>query len=1718
MSGYWLNWWYWSAYHSGEDHVDIDLRSAIPDLQNITNIFQIGLTEQENDAEDGSYYGNVCPDKKSPTLIVTAWLKILSKPRNVQATKGTYCNKVVITWEKVFGATYYNIYRNNKKIKSNISGTSYTDSEASATGQTYTVVACNPVANSHPSDGVTGYTKKKITTPTGVSATKGEYCDKVKITWNSVSGARYYTVYKGSSVLKSNITSQSYDDYSATTSPQTYYVTATGECNESPKSQGVQGYKRSPLPAPRNFQASKTNCQDVYLTWDKVANATSYNVYKEGYSVPYGTNIQRNYYIDKHASFESKVYYVTAVGTCGESSKSNTDKGYRKRVTLESPWNVTASQGTYCDKVHITWDKVDNAVSYTVYRGSSKLKSGITGTSYNDNTASTSPQTYQVTAISECNTESAKSNGATGYKKKTTIQSPGNVTASQGTYCDKVHITWDKVDGAVSYTVYRNSSKLKSGITGTSYNDNTASTSPQTYQVTAISECNTESAKSKEVSGYLCQTSTPTAAFTANTTIGTTPLTVSFTDNSTGSPTSWSWDFGDGSTSTKQNPTHTYQKAGKYTVKLTVTNDQGSDTKTKTDYITVNGNLPVADFSASPTSGKVPLTVAFTDNSTGNPTSWSWDFGDGSSSTEQNPSHTYSKAGSYTVKLTATNDQGSDTKTKTDYITVNGNLPVADFTANTTTGTAPLTISFTDNSTGNPSSWSWDFGDGGTSTVQNPSHTYQKAGKYTVKLTVTNDQGSNTETKTDYITVYEVTTGTFTDPRDGKTYKTVKIGTQTWMAENLAYLPSVSPGSIGSETEPYYPYYYVYGYFGTSVSEAKATDNYTTYGVLYNWPAAKAACPSGWHLPTDEEWKTLEMYLGMSQSQADAGGWRGTDEGKKMKSTSGWYNGGNGTDEVGFSALPGGDREIDGDFWDLGYFGYWWSATAGGDSTFARFRILSYGSMGLAYDGDGVGSYSIAKDHGFSIRCVRDNTTSAPVAAFSANTTTGTAPLTVSFTDNSTGNPTSWSWDFGDGTKDTVQNPVHIYQKAGSYTVSLIVGNQNGRDTLTRPNYIQVQEGIQMHFTPAWSGNPYQPMTIIVKSAGIYGVSLKENDEIGVFAKIQNKEVCVGSTRVKTPITNNNPLSITVSADDPTTSAIDGYNNGGKIYFKLWDETNQTLLQNVSVVYSTSFDKVFTTLGTAIVNLSGYAHFQTVWTGNPYQPMNILVDTVEMNNDTLKQGDEVGVFDVNSSGSKICVGAAIVSSPISRKKPLSVIVSNDDPGTTPTDGFIKDHKIIYKIWKAKKQKEVSNFSAKYSPAFDAVFNPLGTAIASLTQIITDDLTQKIGLITGWNMISLYVTPDSLGMLKVLNPLVSSGSLIKAIDEKGGFVQNIPGVGWMNTIGDMANTEGYYIKVSKNDTLQATGLPVNLPFTIPLQTGWNMMGYPVQSGQDAMAALKKLTDSSQLVKVINEAGGFIQNIPGVGWMNTIGNFEPGEGYYVKVNHNTQITFNKPAKEAFVPAPGNAAYAMPVPRYFNKVFKGNPYYPMNIVVTGIDLKGLPIHAGDEVAAFDKDICVGVGVVPKDTYLPVNIVASLDDPSTEQTDGYVPGDEITLRYMSPELGSPVTVTSTTLSGVSVFTPLETRVCGIAASAKSVESHLKNTQNAFRVYPNPAKTRITVTGVDKAQVQVFDIYGKCIYTATPDTYKLIIDLQAYPPGTYTLRIIKEDKLTYKKFVVLNH
>ncbi len=154
--------------------------------------------------------------------------------------------------------------------------------------------------------------------------------------------------------------------------------------------------------------------------------------------------------------------------------------------------------------------------------------------------------------------------------------------------------------------------------------------------------------------------------------------------------------------------------------------------------------VPVAAFNYSPSSGPYPLKVSFTDKSTNSPTEWSWDFGDGKTSAKQNPENTYDSPGTYTVKLKAKNANGWSAETSST-VQVNHPQPIAGFTANKQSGVAPIEVKFTDSSTGGPTEYKWNFGDGTTSTEKSPTHVFEKAGKLKVTLTVSNPTGEDSK-------------------------------------------------------------------------------------------------------------------------------------------------------------------------------------------------------------------------------------------------------------------------------------------------------------------------------------------------------------------------------------------------------------------------------------------------------------------------------------------------------------------------------------------------------------------------------------------------------------------------------------------------------------------------------------------------------------------------------------------------------------------------------------------------------------------------------------------------------------------------------------------------------------------------------------------------------------------------------------------------------------
>jgi len=293
------------------------------------------------------------------------------------------------------------------------------------------------------------------------------------------------------------------------------------------------------------------------------------------------------------------------------------------------------------------------------------------------------------------------------------------------------------------------------------------------FAVTAYDSSHTESAFSNDASTTL-PTGAPVAGFTASATSGVAPLAMNFTNTSAGSITTYAWTFGDGTSSTAQSPSHVYSAAGVFTVSLTVTGSGGSNTKTMPNYVTVTAATPS---DTSPPTAPSTLAASATGSSSINLT-WQGStdnvgvtgykiercqgagctaFAQIATSTALNFGDTGRTAGtSYSYRVRATDAAGnlsaySNSATAT--TTTAATAPVAAFSGSPTSGAAPLTVNFSSASTGTISTYAWNFGDGTTSTAQNPSHVYSTAGSYSVSLTVTGSAGSNTKTSASYVTV-----------------------------------------------------------------------------------------------------------------------------------------------------------------------------------------------------------------------------------------------------------------------------------------------------------------------------------------------------------------------------------------------------------------------------------------------------------------------------------------------------------------------------------------------------------------------------------------------------------------------------------------------------------------------------------------------------------------------------------------------------------------------------------------------------------------------------------------------------------------------------------------------------------------------------------------------------------------------------------------------------
>ena len=558
------------------------------------------------------------------------------------------------------------------------------------------------------------------------------------------------------------------------------------------------------------------------------------------------------------------------------------------------------------------------------------------------------------------------------------------------------------------------------------------STASHTYQeagtYTATLTITGDSGATSQDSTTITTSEPLNASFTAEPVEGETPLAVNYNASaSTGQISDYSWSFGDDTTASGATASHTYQAPGTYTTTLTVTDSQG---QTEQSSISIVAVAPLtASISADQTEGAIPLSVSFdASSSTGQISSYSWTFGDGTGATGSTASHTYQTAGTFTATLIVTDTGGA---TRQDDITINAVAPLnADLSASQTSGEAPFTVSYDASaSTGQITDYSWTFGDGGTASGQSVSHTYQSVGSYTTTLTVTDATGS-TQQATASITVTEpsqpLNAAIVANRLDGEAPLTIVFDGSSSTGGISTYSWTFGDGTSTSGSTVSHLYQEPGTFTATlSVTDSEGTSDQTsvTINVLEPTPITglDILVDFAFNSPSSQEKQVIGYRLYMDGSPICETG---------------------PVDPQAFSCTaPGFEGTYD-------------------------------FTMTALYD-DGTESPQSAP---FSFNLGASS--QELLASVSASSTIGEAPFTLTFDGTgSTGPITSYNWSFGDGETATGATATHTYQLAGYYYATLSVRDNEG---LTR------QETMVITVTkPSTSQPEGQPTAVIASSIAV---------------------------------------------------------------------------------------------------------------------------------------------------------------------------------------------------------------------------------------------------------------------------------------------------------------------------------------------------------------------------------------------------------------------------------------------------------------------------------------------------------------------------------------------------------------------------------------------------------------------------------------------------------
>ncbi len=508
-------------------------------------------------------------------------------------------------------------------------------------------------------------------------------------------------------------------------------------------------------------------------------------------------------------------------------------------------------------------------------------------------------------------------------------------------------------------------------------------------------------------------------------------------------------------------------------------------------------------------------------------------------------------------------------------------------------------------------------------------------------------------------------------------------------------------------------------------------------------------------------------------------------------------------------------------------------------------------------------------------------------------------------------------------------------------------------------------------------------------------------------------------------------------------------------------------------------------------------HFDRVWSGNPLNPMYFSITHAMAEEMNLGWMDEIAIYDGN-----YCVGAVVLTQSIdslNNATYATINCSQDDSGTPQKEGYDSGNTIHYRLWDESAGEEYIYVHAEYPYAPNYAQTEFASGETDIAQLYAQEaVLQGINLTPGWNLVSFNVVPLVLSMDSIVFPLIDSSQLIKIIDQNGDILQQMPW-GWVNNIGNMSNEEGYQVKVTEQCSLLTTGIPASLPFAINFETGWNLMGWPAASPNDAEMVFTDLISNGILIKVIDESGNILQQMPW-GWVNNIGDLESGEGYQVKVNDNTILTINEP--------PGDYKSSEPArlkTQYLISKIQGNPYNPMTFAIHNNG--SLPQNA--EIGVYKNEQCYGAAVLTGDY---IYISAGTDEADTDEKEGFTPGDAFTFKYITEGMQEPLELEVTWLQGDKTYTERGTFV-GEIKSITAAEVLQATASWIGDARPNPARDEVFVDYYLNSQAnlswKMVDAQGRVLLQDQKETphgrQQQRFDLGNLPSGIYYLHLKAE-------------